>query len=74
MPSWLVKKELKMHKNSALQINYLEVSAVRHQYLLKRAYAFCVHSNSHVIAHDLFCITESELMGVINFPTQLQGG
>lgn len=41
--------------------------------LFKRAYGLCVRSNSHAIAHDLAYMTENELIGVINFLTQLQG-
>jgi len=41
--------------------------------LFNRAYALCVRCNSHAIAHDLAYMTESELMGVINFLMQLQG-
>lgn len=41
--------------------------------LFNRAYALCVKCNSHAIAHDLAYMTESELVGVINFLTQLQG-
>ena len=42
-------------------------------YLFNRAYALCVRCNSHAIAHDLAYMTESELVGVINFLAQLQG-
>jgi len=41
--------------------------------LFNRAYGLCVKCNSHAIAHDLAYMTETELMGVINFLTQLQG-
>ena len=41
--------------------------------LFNRAYALCVKCNSHSIAHDLAYMTEIELIGVINFLTQLQG-
>ncbi len=41
--------------------------------LFNRAYAFFVKANSHAIAHDLAYMTESELAGIINFLTQLQG-
>lgn len=41
--------------------------------LFNRAYGLCVKFNSHAIAHDLAYMTESELAGVINFLTQLQG-
>ena len=40
--------------------------------LFDRAYGLCVKCNSHAIAHDLAYMTESELMGVIGFLTQLQ--
>ena len=40
--------------------------------LLNRAYALCVRFNSHAITHDLHYMTESELIGVINFLVQLQ--
>lgn len=46
---------------------------IYHQ-LFNRAYALCVKCNSHAISHDLAYMTESELMGVIVFLTQLQGG
>lgn len=42
--------------------------------LFNRAYALCIRCNSHAIAHDLTYMTESELAGVINFLSQLQGG
>ena len=41
--------------------------------LFNRAYVLCIRCNSHAIAHDLAYMTESELMGVINFLMQLQG-
>ena len=41
--------------------------------LFNRAYALCIRCNSHAIAHDLVYMTEIELIGVINFLTQLQG-
>jgi len=41
--------------------------------LFDRAYALCVKCNSHAIAHDLAYMTESELVGIINFLMQLQG-
>ena len=41
--------------------------------LFNHAYALCVKCNSHAIAHDLAYMTEIELIGVINFLTQLQG-
>jgi hypothetical protein len=41
--------------------------------LFNRAYGLCLKFNSHAIAHDLAYMTESELMGVIGFLTQLQG-
>ena len=37
-----------------------------------RAYALCVKCNSHAIAHDLAYMTEIELIGLINFLTQLR--
>ena len=40
--------------------------------LFNRAYALCVKFNSHAIAHDLHLMTENELIGVIDFLTQLQ--
>ena len=40
--------------------------------LFNRAYALCIRCNSHAIAHDLVYMTEIELIGVINFLTQLQ--
>lgn len=46
---------------------------IYHQ-LFNQAYALCVKFNSHAIAHDLAYMTESELVGVISFLTQLQGG
>ncbi|MDP2101291.1 MAG: hypothetical protein Q8J59_08715 [Methylotenera sp.] len=42
--------------------------------LFERAYGLCMKFNSHAIAHDLAYMTESELMGVIGFLSQLQGG
>lgn len=42
-------------------------------HLFNRAYALCVSCNSHAIAHDIAYMTESELVGVINFLAQLQG-
>ena len=44
-----------------------------YQTLFERAYALCVRCNSHAIAHDLAYMTESELVGIINFLSQLQG-
>lgn len=41
--------------------------------LFNQAYGLCVKFNSHAIAHDLAYMTESELLGVIAFLTQLQG-
>ena len=41
--------------------------------LFDRAYGLCLKFNSHAIAHDLAYMTESELMGVIGFLSQLQG-
>ena len=43
-----------------------------YQTLFERAYALCVRCNSHAIAHDLAYMTESELVGIINFLAQLQ--
>jgi len=40
--------------------------------LFNHAYGLCVKCNSHAIAHDLYLMTEAELMGVINFLLQLQ--
>ena len=40
--------------------------------LFERAYALCVKCNSQAIVHDLHYMTESELIGVINFLVQLQ--
>ena len=40
-------------------------------HLFNRAYALCIKANSHAIAHDLAYMTESELIGVINFLTQI---
>jgi len=42
-------------------------------YWFERAYGLCVKFNSHAIAHDLAYMTESELAGIINFLTPLQG-
>lgn len=42
--------------------------------LLNQAYGLCIKFNSHAIAHDLVYMTESEIVGVIAFLTQLQGG
>ncbi len=39
--------------------------------LFERAYALCIKSNSHAIAHDLADMSEIELIGVIRFLTQL---
>ena len=41
--------------------------------LFNQAYGLCVRCNSHAIAHDLVYMTESELIGIITFLTQLQG-
>ena len=41
--------------------------------LFNRAYMLCVKCNSSAIAHDLAYFTESELVGIINFLSQLQG-
>jgi hypothetical protein len=40
-------------------------------YLFNRAYILCVKANSHAIAHDLAYMSETELMGVINFLSQI---
>ena len=40
-------------------------------YLFNRAYALCIKANSHAIAHDLAYMSETELMGVINFLTSM---
>ena len=39
--------------------------------LFNRAYALCVKANSHAIAHDLAYMSETELIGVINFLSQI---
>lgn len=44
-----------------------------YQQLLNRAYGLCVQLNNQAIAHDLVYMTEIELIGIINFLTQLQG-
>lgn len=44
-----------------------------YQLLFNQAYALCVRFKSHAIAHDLAYMTESELIGIIAFLTQLQG-
>ena len=41
--------------------------------LFNRAYALCIKCNSHAITHDLAYFTESELVGIIIFLSQLQG-
>lgn len=41
--------------------------------LFNQACGLCVKFNSHAIAHDLAYMTQSELMGVISFLTNLQG-
>ena len=43
------------------------------QQLFNLAYALCIRFNSHAIAHDLAYMTESELVGIIAFLSQLQG-
>ena len=43
-----------------------------YQTLFNRAYALCLRCNSHAIAHDLAYMTESELVGIINFLSRLQ--
>ncbi len=40
-------------------------------YLFNRAYSLCVKANSHAIAPDLAYMSETELMGVINFLSQI---
>ena len=40
-------------------------------YLFNRAYALCIKANSHAIAQDLAYMSETELMGVINFLTSM---
>ena len=40
-------------------------------YLFNRAYALCIKANSHAIAHDLAYMSETELMGIINFLSQI---
>lgn len=42
--------------------------------LFERAYALCVRFDSRVIAHDLTCMSESELAGVIIHFSRWQGG
>lgn len=42
--------------------------------LLNRAYLLCVHTKNYSILHDLVYMTESEIMGVINFLTLLLEG
>jgi hypothetical protein len=39
--------------------------------LFNRAYALCIKANSHAIAHDLAYMSETELIGVINFLSQI---
>ena len=39
--------------------------------LFERALALCVRCNSHAIAHDIAYMSESELIGVINFLTSM---
>lgn len=46
---------------------------MRYQQLFNQAYGLCVKCNSHTIAHDLAYMTELELIGVINFLTQMYG-
>lgn len=46
---------------------------MRYQQLFNQAYVLCVKCNSQVIAHDLAYMTELELLGVINFLTQMHG-
>jgi hypothetical protein len=40
-------------------------------YLFNRAYALCIKANSHSVAHDLAYMSEAELIGVINFLSQI---
>ena len=40
-------------------------------YLFNRAYALCIKANSQAIAHDLAYMSETELIGVINFLLQI---
>ena len=40
-------------------------------YLFNRAHALCIKANSHAIAHDLAYMSETELIGVINFLSQI---
>ena len=42
-----------------------------YQTLFNRTYALCVRCNSLAIAHDIAYMTESELIGVINFLSQI---
>jgi|GEM_PF-1829322 len=42
--------------------------------LFIRAQSLAIKLNSNAIAHDLAYLTESELIGVINFLSQWQGG
>lgn len=42
--------------------------------LFNRAYGLCVKFNSHAIAHNLAYMSERELIGVIIFFSQWQGG
>ena len=35
--------------------------------LFNQAYALCIKFNSHAVAHDLAYMSESELIGIINF-------
>ena len=46
---------------------------MRYQQPFDQAYGLCVKCNSHAIAHDLAYMTELELLGVINFLTQMHG-
>ena len=46
---------------------------MRYQQLFNQAYGLCVKCNSHAIAHDLAYMTDSELVGIINFLSQLRG-
>ena len=40
-------------------------------YLFNRAYTLGIKANSHAIAHDLAYMSEAELIGVLNFLSQI---
>ena len=40
--------------------------------LFNLAYALCIRFNSYAIAHDLVYVTDSELVGITLFLTQLR--